>query len=319
MPKTKYAIGIDLGGTFIKIGIVNEKGKIVKKVEIETKASEGPKEVIKQISKGIKLILSDCKFKIEGIGIGSPGMVNSKKGTVENPPNFPGWKKVNLKKAIAKEFEIQTEIENDANDAAIGELIYGAGRKFKSFIMVTLGTGVGGGIIFNKRIYRGDSGAAGEIGHSTIDYKGERCKCGSVGCIETYIGNNYLIQRIKKELKRHPDSAIFKLVKGDLNKITPRIIHDASLLGDEFAKSVITEAGTKLGYGLASVINVLDIANIVVGGGVAGFGDLLFQALEQSIKERVLIPIKSRIKVRPAKLKNEAGIKGASALVFYRS
>lgn len=319
MPKMKYAIGVDLGGTFIKIGIVNEKGKILKKVEIETKANEGPKEVVKQISKGIRLILSDNKMKIEGIGIGSPGMVNSKKGTVENPPNFPGWKKVNLKKAISKEFGIPTEIENDANDAAVGELIYGAGKKFRSFLMVTLGTGVGGGIIFNKRIYRGDSGAAGEIGHATIDYKGERCKCGSVGCIETFIGNNYLIQRIKKDLKHHPKSAIIKLVQGDLKKITPRIIHEASLLGDEFAKSVIIDAGTKLGYGLASVINVLDIANIIVGGGVAGFGELLFDSLEQSIKERVLIPIKPRIKVKPAKLKNEAGIKGASALVFYKS
>jgi glucokinase len=315
----KYAIGVDLGGTFIKIGIVNEKGKILKKVEIETKAVEGPKEVVKQICKGIRLILSDNKMKIEGIGIGSPGMVNSKKGTVENPPNFPGWKKVNLKKAIYKEFGIPTEIENDANDAAVGELIYGAGKKFKSFLMVTLGTGVGGGIIFNKRIYRGDSGAAGEIGHATIDYKGERCKCGNYGCIETFIGNNYLIQRIKKDLKRHPKSAVIKLVQGDLKKITPRIIHEASLLGDEFAKSVIIEAGTKLGYGLASVVNVLDIANIIVGGGVAGFGELLFESLEQSIKERVLIPIKPRITVKPAKLKNEAGIKGASALVFYKS
>jgi glucokinase len=319
MPKMRYAIGVDLGGTFIKIGIVNEKGKILKKVEIETKAKEGPKEVVKQIHKGIRLILTNCKFKIEGIGIGSPGMVNSKKGTVENPPNFPGWKKVNLKKDITKEFGLPTEIENDANDAAIGELIYGAGKKFRSFIMITLGTGVGGGIIFNKRIYRGDSGAAGEIGHTTINYNGEPCKCGSVGCIETYLGNNYLIQRIKKDLKRHPKSAVLKLVDGDSKKITPRIIHEASLLGDMFAKSVIIDAGTKLGYGLASVVNVLDIANIVVGGGVAGFGQLLFEALEQSIKERVLIPIKPRVTVKPAKLKNEAGIKGASALVFYKS
>ena len=198
-------------------------------------------------------------------------------------------------------------------------MIYGAGKKCKSFLMVTLGTGVGGGIIFNKKIYRGDTGAAGEVGHITIDYKGEPCKCGSVGCIESYIGNNYLIQRIKKDLKQHPDSAILKLVDGDIKKITPRVIHEAALLDDKFAKSIITDTGTKLGYALASVINVLDISNIIVGGGVSGFGVLLFESLEHSIRERVLIPIKPRINVKPAKLKNEAGIKGASALVFYKS
>ncbi len=319
MPKMKYAIGVDLGGTFIKIGIVSEKGKIVKKVEIASNADEGPKEVVKQLKKGIELILLNNKKKIEGIGIGSPGLINSKKGIVENPPNFPGWKKLNLKKIIQKEFLTLTEIENDANAAAVGELIYGSGKKLKSFLMVTLGTGVGGGIIFNKKIYRGDSGAAGEVGHITIDYNGTPCKCGSIGCIETFIGNNYMIQRIKKELKQYPKSSVLKLVDGDTKKITPRIIHEAALLDDEFAKSVITDTGVKLGHALASVINVLDIANIIVGGGISGFGELLFESLEQSIKERVLIPIKARVKVRPAKLRNEAGIKGASALVFYKS
>jgi len=319
MPKTKYAVGIDLGGTFIKIGIVTEKGKIIKKVEIESKAVEGPKEVLKQLNKGIKLILMNNKQKIEGIGIGSPGLINSKKGTVENPPNFPGWGKVNLKKAIQKNFNLPVEIENDANAAAVGELIYGAGNKFRSFIMVTLGTGVGGGVIFNKKVYHGDSGAAGEIGHITIDFNGAPCKCGSIGCIESYVGNNYLTERIKKDLKHNPDSAIVTLVEGDYKKITPRIVNEAALLNDGYAKSVISDTGAKLGYALASVINVLDIANVIVGGGVAGFGQLLFDSLEHSIKERVLIPIKPRIKVKPAKLKNEAGIKGASALVFYKS
>lgn len=319
MPKMKYAIGIDLGGTFIKIGIVNEKGKILKKVEIESKAKEGPKEVIKQLYQGIKLVLTNNRYKIEGIGVGSPGMINAKKGIVENPPNFPGWERVNLKKTIQKEFGINTDIENDANAAAVGELIYGSGKKLKSFVMVTLGTGVGGGIIFNKRVYRGDTGAAGEVGHITIDYNGDPCNCGSVGCIETFVGNNYLVQRIKKDLSHNTGSAILRLVEGDTKKITPRIIHEAALLDDEFAISIIKDTGTKLGFALASVINVLDIANVIVGGGVAGFGEMLFESLEQSIKERVLIPIKPRVKVIPAKLKNEAGIKGASALVFYKS
>ncbi len=319
MGRMKYSIGIDLGGTFIKMGIVNEKGKIIKKVEIESKAKEGPKEVIKQLKQGIKLVLANNLKKIEGIGIGSPGLINSKKGVVENPPNFPGWEKVNLKKIIEKEFDIPTEIENDANAAAVGELIYGAGKKLKSFLMVTLGTGVGGGIIYNNKVFRGDTGAAGEVGHITIDHNGDPCNCGSLGCIESYVGNNYLTQRIKKDLRQNPDSAIIKLVEGDMKKISPRIVHEAALLDDPFAKQVIADTGNKLGHALASAINVLDIANIIIGGGVAGFGKLLFDSVEHSAKERVLIPIKPRIKVYPAKLKNEAGIKGASALVFYKS
>ena len=120
-------------------------------------------------------------------------------------------------------------------------------------------------------------------------------------------------------MRKHPESAVLKLVEGDLKKITPRIIHEASLIDDKFANWVITDTGTKLGYALASVVNVLDIANVIIGGGVSGFGELLFRSAEHSIKERVLIPIKPRIRVYPAKLKNEAGIKGASALVFYKS
>ena len=146
----KYAIGIDLGGTYIKFGIVTEKGKIIRKSFVDTKADGGPDAVIKQMKKGLKELLDPDKIKIEGLGIGSPGIVSKKKGTVENPPNLPGWGKVALGHLIEKAFKLPTFVENDANAAAIGELIFGAGKSHKSFVMITLGTGVGGGIILNK-------------------------------------------------------------------------------------------------------------------------------------------------------------------------
>ena len=315
--KKKYSIGVDLGGTKIKVGIVNEAGRIIQKASVDTCAEQGPDKVVSQIKKGINSLLVTNKKQIQGIGIGSPGTVSTKKGTVENSPNLAGWKKVHLGRIITKEFGLPTFVENDANAAAIGELIYGAGKDLKSFIMITLGTGVGGGIIHNRKLFKGDFGAAGEIGHITINYKGPKCKCGAYGCLETYLGNKYIIKNVVEKLKNNKSSLIYKLTDNNLKKLNPKIIHEASLLGDEFSKKVIENLGEVLGYGLASVVNLLDISTIIIGGGVAGFGKPLFNSVKKTMKARVLSPIRPRVKVKQAKLKNNAGIKGASSLVLY--
>ncbi len=242
-----------------------------------------------------------------------------KKGTVENPPNFPEWEKVNLGKLIKKEFDMDVYVENDANAAAIGEMIFGAGKKIQSFIMVTLGTGVGGGIIFDRELFRGEYGAAGEIGHMTIDYKGPKCNCGSNGCIESFVGNNYLVNRVKAQLNKNKESKIFEIVDNDLTSLTPLTIHQAAQAGDEFAQSIISEMGNQIGSVLASTSNLLNISTFIIGGGVAGFGEPLFREIRKTMAVRVLTPMRKQIKVLPAKLKNNAGIKGASALVFYKS
>ncbi|HEX3074269.1 MAG TPA: ROK family protein [Ignavibacteriales bacterium] len=318
--KEKYAIGVDLGGTSIKLGIVSNKGKIVQKYSLATMADKGPDAVMSQIKKGIKELLKENKkYKINGIGIGSPGVVSVRKGTVENPPNFSNWKKVNVVKIIEKEFKKKTVIENDANAAAIGELMFRPGKKLDDFIFITLGTGVGGGIILNGKIFRGETGGAGEVGHMTIDYAGPKCNCGSYGCVESYLGNNYLIGRVKKQLAEHPESKLHELAGQDYEMLTPKLISEAAEMGDVFAHSIITESGALLGYAIANVVNLLDVANIVIGGGVAGFGKPLFDAVEIAAKERALKSLSARIKIYPAKLKNEAGIKGASALVYYNS
>lgn len=317
--KQNYSIGVDLGGTNIKFGIANEKGKISKKIVLPTKAEKGPESVISQILKGINSILDKSKDEIKGIGIGAPGTVISAKGTVEHPPNFPDWGKVHLGKIVSKKTNLSVQVENDANAAAIGELIYGAGKKLNDFLMVTLGTGVGGGIIFNKQLYRGSHGAAGEIGHISINHNGRKCKCGSRGCVETYIGNKYLISNVKKQLLRHRDSLIYKMIEGNNSLLSPKLISEAAEQHDDFAISIIVNAGQSLGYGISSVINVLDITNVIIGGGVAGFGEILFRSIESTIQRRVMKPFRDKIKILPAGLKNEAGIKGAAALVFYKS
>jgi glucokinase len=317
--KIKYSLGVDLGGTSIKLGIISNLGAIVTKNSIPSFAELGPDEVILQIKKGIGQILSRREAKIKGIGIGAPGVINTEKGTVEYPPNFPGWEIIKLGKIIQKEFGFKTYVENDANAAAIGEYIFGAGKKYNSFIMITLGTGVGGGVIVNKKIFRGDYGAAGELGHMSIDYNGPKCKCGSIGCIEAYVGNNYLKQRVIKELQDNPDSKILELVNSEVDLITPRIIQEAMEAGDKYAESVVMNMGIQIGAVCTSVSNLLDISTFIIGGGVSGFGKPLFNKIQETIVDRVFIPAKKRVKVLPAKLKNDAGIKGASALVFYKA
>ncbi len=320
--KTKYAIGIDLGGTSIKLGIVTNTGKLIKKIQTRTEADKGPKTVLANIKYGINdliSIASDKKIKIDGIGIGCPGVVTPGRGIVENPPNLPGWGRVNVGKFIGTEFKKRVYVDNDANAAAIGELMFGSGKNFKSFIMITLGTGVGGGIVINKKIYHGDFGAAGEIGHISIDYNGPKCNCGSYGCIEAYAGNLYLRERVRNELKKHLDSKIWKLINNDLSKVSPRNIQLAAELGDRYAQGVIEELGVHLGSAFASLCNVLDISVFIMGGGIAGFGKPLFDSIRQTISKRVMAPIRPRVRVLPAKLKNDAGIKGASALVFHHT
>jgi glucokinase len=320
MPKSeKYAIGVDLGGTFIKFGIVSAIGKIVHKTFLETNANKGSKYVIREIKNGINELLNIKGYKISGVGIGSPGVVQTKKGTIENPPNFHNWGKVHLGKLIKKEIGIKVFVENDANAAAIGEMIFGAGRNINSFLMVTLGTGVGGGIILNRKLYRGDSGGAGEIGHISIDYSGNHCNCGSIGCIEAYIGNNYLLKNIKSELNKHPESKILKIIDNNIDLLSTKVISEASKQDDKYAESIIQDVGKLLGCALSSACNLLDISNVIVGGGVSGFGNLLLESIESTMKKRVVKSLQSKIKIIPAKLKNDAGIKGASSLVFYKA
>jgi glucokinase len=317
MSKTvKQYIGIDLGGTNIKFGVVNTTGEIVQKLVLPSNTENGPDAVIDQIKIGVAQLIA-LSSNPKGLGIGAPGVVNAKKRTVSYPPNFPNWENVNLGKILEKKFVLPVYIENDANAAAVGEMMFGAGRGQRSFIMITLGTGVGGGIILKRKLYRGESGAAGEIGHVSIDFNGPQCNCGSRGCIESYVGNKYLVERVSAELGKHPSSKIIELIDYDLSKLTPKIICEAAQKDDDYAKCVIADTGAKIGYALASVCNLLDITTIIIGGGVAGFGLPLFAAIETAVKERVITSLSEKIKVLAAQLENEAGIIGASALVAY--
>lgn len=310
-------IGVDLGGTTIKAGVVSAAGSIQYQNKFPAFADRGPSIVVQQIALAVKDAMSKAgNADVSGIGIGSPGVVDDD-GVVKAPPNFVNWDEVPLKGDLAKLFPgLAIGVENDANAAAIAESKFGAGVQFPNFLFVIWGTGVGGGIILNHKIYRGPTGGAGEIGHVSIDYKGPRCNCGNVGCVEAYVGQRYLSQRTAERLKNHPESKILKLVGGDISKIEPVYISQAAHDKDPLAREVLLEAGDLLGVALAGVMNIMDLRISIIGGGISAAGDFVMNAVQESIVRHVLKPLRKDIRVLPALLGNNAGILGAAGLVM---
>ncbi|MBI3586124.1 MAG: ROK family protein [Ignavibacteriales bacterium] len=317
MNTQNVVIGVDLGGTTIKAGVVSESGTILYQNKFPSKADVSPSEVIKQIHASVQDALTHANGStVRGIGIGAPGMVDDN-GVVKAPPNFAHWDEVPLKYEIAKLVGgLPVGVENDANAAAIAESKFGAGVQFPNFLFVIWGTGVGGGIILNHKIFRGPTGGAGEIGHISIDYNGPQCNCGSVGCVEAYVGQRYLSQRTAERLKSHPESKILTLVGGDSSKIEPFYIAQAAHDGDAIAKEILVEAGSLLGVALAAVMNVMDLRISIIGGGISASGDFVMQAVKKSVQKYVLKPLKKDVEVIPAKLGNNAGMLGAAGLVL---
>ena len=316
-PKSNIVIGVDLGGTTIKAGVVSADGSILYNNKFPTNAGKGPATVIQQIRAAVQDALQHTDgAQVGGIGIGSPGVVDDE-GVVKAPPNFVDWDEVPLKSELSKLFPaVSIGVENDANAAAIAESKFGAGVQYPNFLFVIWGTGVGGGIILNHKIFRGPTGGAGEIGHVSIDYSGPQCNCGNVGCVEAYVGQRYLSQRTAQRLQAHPDSRILQLVGGDLSKIEPVYISQAANEGDTLAREILVEAGQLLGVALAGVMNIMDLRVSIIGGGISASGGFVMQAVQDSVVQHVLRPLRKDIRVLPAQLGNDAGLLGAAGLVM---
>ncbi|MCM8784736.1 MAG: ROK family protein [Candidatus Omnitrophica bacterium] len=309
----KKAVGIDLGGTYIKAGLVDENGKIIKKQQFPTLAEKNDREIVlTQIEKSIEFAFED---NIEGIGVGTPGVVDDE-GIVYEAPNLPCWDKINLKKIFEEKFKKKVVVENDVNTIAWGEYLFGAGKGSKTMICITLGTGLGGGIVKDGKLLRGGKYSAVEIGHIPIDYKGPKCKCGNIGCIERFVGRDYIVERAIKGIREGKKTKIYELVNGDLDKITPKTISDAYNLGDEFAESIWIDVGICLGAMFSGLVNLLNPDTIIIGGGISQAGKILFDTIEKTIKERAMKILSRDLKVVPAGLGIDAGIVSAGALIF---
>lgn len=315
----KYAIGIDIGGTNVPASIIDESGKIIHTIDKKTMAEGGPDAVIKRITDSIKDLLKYFdenikNSKIVGVGIGAPGTLDHKKGQIITSPNLPQWRNIPLVGKITAEVKMPIFIDNDANCAAIGEHWIGAANGAENAVLITLGTGVGGGIIINNRIYRGSHGTAGELGHITIFAKGNKCACGNFGCLEAYASANATVSRAKERLKREDVASTLQTKK--LSEITAHEIYIHAEQGDRFAQSILTESGSYLGIGIATFANIFDPDIIIVGGGFAGAEKYLIPAAIDEAYKRAFKSVMDSIKITTAKLGNHAGIIGAAKLAF---
>ena len=309
------AIGIDLGGTYIKAALVHKAFGLVKTNSVETGADQGKDHVLSQIEAAVKPLMRR-RDRINGIGIGAPGSIDLDRKTLTSPANMPGWGVVDLREALKKRLgkRLNVFVENDANAAALGSGRYGAARKYDHYIMVTLGTGVGGAIVFNKRIFRGETGAAGEVGHVSIDYDGPPALTGINGAIEAYLGQRFLTGHAREQLEEYPES-ILHAAPG-LENLTPATITEAALNGDHGAIAVLEWAGEKLGCALGGIINLLDIRTIVIGGGVSKAGDFLLKPTRDVLLSYIIPGMQEDVTVVQETLGNEAGMLGAACLVF---
>tara|TARA_Y100000034_G_scaffold109178_1_gene140172 strand:- start:3860 stop:4732 length:873 start_codon:yes stop_codon:yes gene_type:complete len=285
-----YIVGIDFGGTKINTILMNEKGKILKKIKVKT--GNKRKQTIKKIIKNIDKI--SLRKQVKGIGIGVPGILDEKRERILNLPNITGWKNINLKKIIENKTGKKVLMENDANCTALAEFLFGHGKKVKNLACLTIGTGLGGGIIINKKIYIGKGNAA-EFGHITIEPQGIKCNCGNYGCLEEYISGRG-IERIAKKL--------------DLNKNVYEI-YKLAKKGDKKALKVYEIVGKYLGIGISNIIMVLDPDLIVMGGGISNSGNILLNPTIKEVKKRVFF---KPCPIKLIKLEGDAGAIGAASL-----
>lgn len=308
------AIGIDLGGTNIKAALVHKEKGILTKTSIPTEAEKGRNHVLDLIS-SLSLKLADGQ-EIIGIGMGSPGVISKDRTTVSAPPNLPGWDKVYVSDEIKKRSGLDCRVENDANLAALGSARFGAGKHFDDFIMVTLGTGVGGGIIHNNQLYRGATGGAAELGHVIIDYDGALCNSPAQGAIEGYLGQKFLSKRAWDLISQHKDNQLYTDFKNHTEKLDPLALFNAAENGNKLAVTILADAGEKLGIAIVNYIHVLDIRKIIVSGGVARAGSYILEPAHKAATQRLLDPFKTDFEILYETLGNEAAVLGAASLAF---
>lgn len=313
--KTRF-IGIDLGGTNIKAAMVNtDTGEITGTQSQPTNARGGHDAVITQMAKLVDEIITGnerAKDDIGGIGVGLPGSLDFEKGTTVFLPNLPGnWRDVPVRDQLSKLTGLPVSLINDARAMTLGEWKFGAGRGVDT-ACYTLGTGIGGGLVINGRLHLGPSGAAGELGHVSVDVNGPRCGCGSRGCIEAFASGPAIVAMGVKAVVQGRNTVIAELAGHDLNRITPELICDAAESGDTVALEIYEFAGMIIGAGVANIVTAVNPRRIVIGGGVASAGDLILDPIRRSMKERVFLTDANQVEVVPAQLGNSAGLIGAA-------
>ena len=313
------AVGVDLGGTKIHTVVATPEGEVLGEDRRPTEAAEGPDAVLGRLIASIRRALASAgppSGEIAGAGISSPGPCDPRRGVVTNAPNLPGWHEIPIARIVSEQLGVPALLENDANAACYGEFRFGAGRGHQHIVYVTLGTGIGGGIIIDGKIYEGASGAAGEVGHIIIDQDGPPCNCGGRGCLEALASGPAIARAAQAAVEAGRSPALAQLAAGA--SLTPELVLQAAEAGDEAARQVIERAGYQLGLGLVGLLNVFDPQALILGGGLLGLGDLYLEPALRLARERPFAQIVADVTIVTATLGERAGALGAAALVMDR-
>ncbi|GBE03162.1 glucokinase [bacterium BMS3Abin09] len=311
----RVAIGIDIGGTNTKFVLVSEDGKVLRSEQIPTlSVSDDDKEKMDDLLvKNLRAFLSKGEESgIAGIGMGVAGLIDRKHGKVIMSPNITTINNIAIRDRLEKEFSLPVILENDANTYAYGEKWVGAGKELNNFFVLTMGTGLGGGLIYNGDLYEGPA----EIGHMTIVPSGRYCTCGSYGCLESYASGRAIVDRVVSSLEKGAESLLSECCEGNFYKITPEIVYQTAMEGDSLSREVFREAGHFLGIGIANLINLLNLEAVIIGGGLIGAWDLFIGDIKKEVAKRAFKPLSANVEIIKSTLSHDAGSIGAAGLLL---
>lgn len=313
----RFAIGVDLGGTNLRIAAVDEAGQMLEKLALATKSYRDRETVLRNMCEAIQGLRArlESAGSLAGVGVGVPGILYVETGTLRQSPNLPGWENFPVRQEIESLLGTRVWLDNDANVAALGEKCCGAGREVDSLCMLTLGTGVGGGLIFDGKIWHGSLGMAAELGHMVVAENGIRCACGGEGCLETESSATAIVRRARLALAAGRSPALSNLER-EGKGITAEQVYQAARAGDAACREVFDSVGRYLGIALASLVNALNLPLYVIGGGVAEAWDLFAPAMLEELRRRSYIFCEGSTRVERSLLKGDAGLYGAASLAL---
>lgn len=317
MPE-QFVIGVDLGGTKILTALANGEGRVLAEQKIPTEAAKGQQHVIAQIVQSVEHVRKKAGVQTEQVpvlALGSPGPLDTRTGVIRFAPNL-AWHDLPIRQVLERQLSIPVLLDNDANLAALGEHVYGAGRGEDNMVYITVSTGIGGGLIFGGRLYRGFTDGAGEIGHMTVSPDGPLCGCGNRGCLEALASGTAIARDARELATRGRGAQILAAAGGDVAGITAVTVAAAAAAGDDTAQSIICRAARYLGIGIANIINLLNPSLVVLGGGVMNIGEPVWQNLRTEVRARTLEEAGKSVRLAAAELGGRAGVMGAIALAL---